>query len=978
MTRKNVITASALAFLLTAILLISAFLIFANETDTVTLIESGVTRWDYRLLTKDKFDSYNSSWMQPTFQTTRNWKNGTSPFGDRVDPSNGSGWEGNLHCILLITKFNIDNLELAKTKQFYANIFYDNTMTVYLNGNKVFYDSGWVDSYIDLSLPEFNNYLIQGENTLSISVCDDTGGREFDMSLYMGQKPSLPESNPGLTLSDEQLTYTELSTVYIDTDSGDYVKSRLEYVDASMHIALSDEYSEFENAYTTDEGGDIRIKGRGNSTWNNGYHDGKPNTLGGDTHTRKVPYTVKLDKKADLMGMGKSKHWVLIANYMDRTNLRNKLIYDLSGRMGMTYCKSVFVNLVLNGEYMGTYALTQKIDPEIFNGNVVDYEEAAEDFAKGVAKANGFDKNWQDSFEDRLNENLTWLTSSTFEGYKVSDYVDMSKYPTDWGYLIEYDGYADEDSFFQTDHGVPLKISNMEYIKSNAELYSYVQNYFSEFEQALFSDDFHNSKGKHYSEYVDMDSLVDYYILNALILNVEFGYKSMYMYIGPDGKLVLGPCWDYDWSSGNPFLNANGQYDHWYNDGRADNNKWYRELYGDPYFVALVKERWFSLEDALDDMMDSLDYWEDYLTPASVFEYNKFKNDPYERDFASRTGGRSYANECDQLRKFLNNRISWLNEQFKKRDPNIEGRGPSNSSNGKITLSILSGFKADPCGHFDSAFSQNIELSMKSYMKASAKIYCNGILKETVQLSYGQTVSFSAAKYAPLDGVNVVTVLLFSNGTLVDTQYYTLCNGCKKREAPDKGGYTEGYPEAPDSPPTVPDPPSVPEVTTSTTAKPITTPTTTAKPVTKPTTTTTTKPVTKPSTTASTKPITKPITTPPLTTPSITVPTTTPQTTPTVPSTQPQTSATTQKPIIPDNTDTAEPPYDETSCTSQIITTESTTVSKVPEAPADSENGNDGNSGESGVDPLIIAFSAATVFLAAFGIGFWFVKKRKN
>lgn len=822
MMRKNRIWILPVIVLL-SVLFAVGIVSYAGGEDTVTLIEAGVTEWNYRLLTPDEYAGYHSNWLQVGYTPSSNWKKGTSPFGDRVNPENGSGWVGDYHVILLVTKFQIDDLADAQKREFVMNIFYDNTMTVYLNGRSVFYDQNWVDQYVDLVMDSaFNESLVAGTNTLAISVCDDMGGREFDMSLFMREKGAVSTKplDPSLTVTENQLEDTGLSTIYINTESGDYVRSRLTYVAASMSIKLSDEYADCLNVYTLADGDGIKIKGRGNSTWNNGYPDGKANTLAGDTHTRKVPYTIKLDTKSNLFGMGKSKHWVLIANYMDRTNLRNKLIYDLSGQMGMTFCKSVYVNLVLNGEYMGTYALTQKIDPDLFDGQVTDWDDAAEEFAENVAKEKGYDKVWMASFEDKLTTDFTWLTAETYQGYKVADYVDLSKYPIDTGYLIEYDGYADEDSFFQTNHGVPLKVSNMEAIKTNSELFNYVKTFFNDFEEACYSETFYNSKGKHYSEYVDMDSLVDYYILNAVILNVEFGYKSMYMYINDEGKIVLGPCWDYDWSSGNPFLGANGQYDQWYNDGRAENNKWYRKLYGDPYFVSLVRERWFELSDALWDMVDSIDYYADVLSKAAELEYAKFSADPYERDFAWRTGGRSFQSECDQLKTFLQNRINWMNEQFLKRDPNIEGRGVVTSE--LVALGLTGNLSSEGSQYFDYRMADTtspLKLSVTVSRNGIAKIYLNGILlkEQTQTKGVASTLTVPVSDLTP--GVNVVTVRLYLNGKLYGTNYLSVEKPGVKRSAPVQGAYTDGYPSQ-----TVTPPPVTTTVTTTTKQPAITKP----------------------------------------------------------------------------------------------------------------------------------------------------------
>ena len=570
-------------------------------------------------------------------------------------------------------------------------------------------------------------------------------------------------------VSEKELVSKGLSVISVNTDSGDYVKSRLEYVPASMKITLSEEFKKCTNAYT-ESALPIEIKGRGNSTWNNGYSDGKQNTLPGDTHTRKVPYNIKLSEKANLFGMGERKSWVLVANYMDRSNLRNKLIYDLSANMGMIYTKSVFVNLMLNGEYMGVYMLCQKIDEELFEGKVTDWNEVAEDFAKGISAERGYTAEELDALEEELKRNLGWLTKGyySFEGertkYYLSSFVDTKGLSLQHGYLIEYDGYADEDSFFTTPHNVPLKIKNMEFIKSNDEIFSYVRDYFTDFEEALYSDTFYNTKGKHYSEYIDIDSFVDYYILNALILNVEFGYKSMFMYMNSDGKLVLGPCWDYDWSSGNPFLGANGEFDKWYNDGRAGNNHWYRQLYGDPYFVGLVKERWFDVTKGIEDMIDSMDYYYEYLSDTVEIEYDKFSSDPYERDFAHRTGGRSFEQEYLMLKSFLENRYEWMGEMFLFRDPNIENRGYKADTSYPVTVtgngvSLTAGVPGESVSDLVCPENTDLTVKVQTSVNNTYSFYLNGIFIEKIKADKSGEISLKLDKDKLIKGFNAVCVL---------------------------------------------------------------------------------------------------------------------------------------------------------------------------------------------------------------------------
>ena len=589
------------------------------------------------------------------------------------------------------------------------------------------------------------------------------------------------DGNNSVITTEKTLLDLGISVMYVDTEDSDYITSRLKYKNAAMRIALSEEFASYTNEYTSAGGGAVRLKGRGNSTWNNGYPDGKANTLPGDTHTRKVPYNLKLDIKTDLFGLGKAKNWVLVSNYMDRTMLRNKLIYDVSGKFGMLYTKSVFVNLVLNGEYMGVYMLCQKINANLFDGEVVDWGDVAEDVADAIAEATGLDEDGREKLKDDLEANSAWITSGVFGKYKISDYVDISGYYPYTGLLLEYDWYADEDSFFVTNHNVPIKVKNLESIKTNEDMYSYLTSYLYYFEEALYSDTFYNSAGVHYSEYLDMQSFVDYFILNMVMLNVEFGYKSMFMYINDDGKLVLGPMWDYDWSSGNPFLNSNNQYEQWYNDGRAGNNHWYHQVYSDPWFVSLVRERWNAKFNELCEILDLLVYYEGYLSATEEIEYLKFSNDPYESDFARRTGGRSFEDECDQLHTFLTKRISWMDKELGKRDPNIEFRGFK--SNNTFELDVTGGSSEitsfDPketpfvCDGESSEFQ---DLTVKTTVTAgdNVKVFLNGYVirdKEVTSPKGNVTVNIAANKLQA--GINVITVMRSGPGGS-DVVYYSV------------------------------------------------------------------------------------------------------------------------------------------------------------------------------------------------------------
>ena len=371
------------------------------ESSERVLIDRKTTPWQYYVTTTANFSKMDAAWYTAGFDRS-GWKTKVAPFGDCIDGKNAkeSGWQGDNHGIFLVTTFTVDDLDRFQEYYYSLDMFYDNTLVLYLNGQKLLQLDTWNSSHetVVLNQKRVRDALVQGENILAASLLDDAGGREFSLSLIASENEIYSDT----VVSDEELEAAGLPILRIDTDSGDYITSRLEYVTATMAFDNMGAYPNEDNLYTEKGGASIEIRGRGNSTWNNGYKDGKPGTLPGDTHTRKVGYNVKLEEKTNFFGMGVSKKWVLLANYMDRSNLRNRLVADLSGRMGMIYTESVYVNLVLNGEYMGIYALTEKVDIDLFDGAVTDFEDYAEDFAKAIARKKGMTKNgarqWKTSF----------------------------------------------------------------------------------------------------------------------------------------------------------------------------------------------------------------------------------------------------------------------------------------------------------------------------------------------------------------------------------------------------------------------------------------------------------------------------------------------------------------------------------------------------------------------------------------------------
>ncbi len=204
-------------------------------------------------------------------------------------------------------------------------------------------------------------------------------------------------------IGDTKLTIycSKTPVIYINSETNyyDVTKDYTEEENTSIKLVGNDTYQNEDYWYD----GTGQVKLRGNST----------------AYRPKRPFKLKLSEKADLLGLGAeqnedgtsksytSKHWVLLANDIDHSLLRNKLLYDFSGDIGTEfYFKSTNVTLIYNGQYEGVYQLCEhrRVDPGRID--ITDWtgigEDAADTIGKAVAKENGWDKTKRKEFISEL------------------------------------------------------------------------------------------------------------------------------------------------------------------------------------------------------------------------------------------------------------------------------------------------------------------------------------------------------------------------------------------------------------------------------------------------------------------------------------------------------------------------------------------------------------------------------------------------
>lgn len=332
---------------------------------------------------------------------------------------------------------------------------------------------------------------------------------------------------------------TGLPRVYITTPGGVGITSKDVYVEDG-NIRIFDKNGELDLNILSD------FKGRGNSTW----------------MMPKKPYAIKLSSKAEVMGMPKHKRWVLLANWVDRTLLRNDVAFEIAKK-----CPAIpwtprgqFVELYLNGKHRGNYYLCEhiKIDKNRVNIDEID-EETPE--------------------------------------------TDLSG-----GYLLEFDTYSNaEINYFYTKHKnlpVTIKEPDEDVITSwEHPAYTYIQNFVNSVEDTLEKGDYSEIEAL-----IDVKSYAEWWLLYNLVGNLEPAHpKSCYMYKKRNGKLYAGPAWDFDCATFIPGRKG----------ALLTQVLWYGYLFKHDAFKSLVKERWTELKPEFEKVFTYIDEKAEYIRKSN-------------------------------------------------------------------------------------------------------------------------------------------------------------------------------------------------------------------------------------------------------------------------------------------------------------------------------------------------------------------------
>jgi len=472
--------------------------------------------------------------------------------------------------------------------------------------------------------------------------CDDDGGNGYYsfLSLYdliPGQVLYIQLWGYGGATGSFELCVTDLGTVVFENSELPIIMINTlgqtiiqdEKIDALMDIKYNGPGSitnltDSSNVYS----GNIGIEIRGATS------AGYPQTpYGLETRTE-----LGQNNNVSLLGMPPENDWVLLSNYNDRSLIRNTLAFQLFEEMGNYSVRTSLCEVLIDSSYQGIYVFGEKVKRDNNRVDIANLLPA-----------------------DTLGDELSG------------------------GYILEQNYWNEENSFLSNYSPIDHPEFNVHFVykypkadEINQPQKNYIAAFVDSLETALYSDDFADPQTG-YRKYLDVNSFIDYFLINELSRNNDGFKKSVFFHkdkFSNGGKLKAGPVWDFDWAWKNLwtcsiFENTDGSgWAHHINDCPTDNYScgWYIRLLQDTTFANELRCRY---EDHRLSMLDTtsifayIDSIQNLVQNAQARHFQKWPilgfsgPAPEVGDIAT-----TYNAELDTLKNWVNLRLQWLDENI--------------------------------------------------------------------------------------------------------------------------------------------------------------------------------------------------------------------------------------------------------------------------------------------------------------------------
>jgi hypothetical protein len=603
---------------------------------------SAQSHWESIILFSDQWRYFPAvseppaDWNTADFIDTT-WNTGPGGFGY------GDGDDATLlldavNSVYLRIKFQVDDTSVLE--QVLLDIDYDDAFVAYLNGTEfarsfnitddtpVYNSSLTTDHEAKMyrgiqpdRFPFPHNTILIGENTLAVQIINN-GISSSDLTgiVFLNALIDYPSViyNPvpdwfrePYTFGESNLPLIIINTIGQEIPDEPKINVQMGIIDNPGGVnKITDPFNDYD--------GIIGIEIRGSSS-----QSFEKKNYGFETRLEDGT-----NNNVSLLGLPAENDWILHGPYSDKSLMRNALAYHLGNQMGRWNPHTRFCELYINDDYQGVYVLIEKIkrddnrlDIAALNPGEITGSDLTGGYILSIDRAS--DHYWISPFK-----------GSNYIGEIVINYV----YP-------EYDSMP-------------------------AEQRNYIRYYVTYFENALFSGDYQDP-AKGYRAYADPASYIDYFLISELSRNVDAYRLSTFFYKDKDGKLTMGPLWDFDLAFGNANYYEASEIQGWmiYTVDTWDSYQtplWWDKLREDDYFNAEMKLRWEELRNGpfhLDSIFAYIDSASVLLADAQERNFYRF---PILGIYVwpNYFVGDTYEEEIGFLKEWISQRILWIDGQI--------------------------------------------------------------------------------------------------------------------------------------------------------------------------------------------------------------------------------------------------------------------------------------------------------------------------
>ena len=494
----------------------------------------------------------------------------------------------------------------------------------------------------------------------------------FTMNLMMPRTVTLAcgDVTETYTIKFSQLSNLGLPVVYINTATGADVpvNDKDTWIEGSEIYIDADGKESFDGVDFSDLANiACEIKGRGNTTWK--WVQGAESQY---TNGAKRPYAIKLDKKKEVLGMAKHKRWVLLNNFYDKSMVRNYVAYRIANKMvavgtGEWHPSGQFVEVVMNGLHRGTYLLCEQI--KISEGRIKGTEYDDKVHTPAVTNEISYllegDRNWGHTETGDPTETLYWESyraSTTWKQSSNGTYIYATNY-TNGKYNDGTKTYKFRWGLKSPDDG-DLGLASAGGTATGA--YQFINKKVTDVEKFFFGGGFTTSTSLDViNQYINLDSFIEYWLVYEIAQNQEPNNPgSCYMhYNNLDGKLYMGPVWDFDYGS---FLTSaqfdDGLYANKDKHFLIANSLWYCRLLQNTNVQEYVKQKWPTYKAAAQSVANEMATMKTYLNNAATSNFNlwPFKTSGISNADPNTERNMSFSDAFDRINTNLNDRLGQL------------------------------------------------------------------------------------------------------------------------------------------------------------------------------------------------------------------------------------------------------------------------------------------------------------------------------